>query len=114
MCSTRWYRCAMTCHSPTPPLFVVWQAGLEGVKKELSTLPDQQPLHLYLPDICRSRYDHPPDKELNSAIAPLLKDRKTAEARIRPFRGACAGCARLRCYWHLACPSAKSGLCSMH
>ena len=60
------------------------QADLEDAVKELAAaVPDGQELHLYLPDICRSRYDV---HDLDSAIAPLLK-MPPAEARIRPFRG---------------------------
>ena len=61
------------------------QAELEDAVKELNEVPEGHDLHLYLPDICRTRYDV---ADLNRAIAPLLK-KLPGEARIRPpFRGA--------------------------
>jgi len=92
------------------------QAELEDAVKELSTVPEGQELHLYLPDIGRTRYEV---ADLNRAIAPLLK-KLPGEARIRPpFRGAwgarhtiCGGAAAHVCLCQfpaaIVCQAAQS------
>eukprot|EP00293_Proteomonas_sulcata_P003631 CAMPEP_0184327696 /NCGR_PEP_ID=MMETSP1049-20130417/143229_1 /TAXON_ID=77928 /ORGANISM="Proteomonas sulcata, Strain CCMP704" /LENGTH=119 /DNA_ID=CAMNT_0026649963 /DNA_START=64 /DNA_END=423 /DNA_ORIENTATION=- len=55
--------------------------------KELSKIPEEQELHFFLPDVCRSRYEAP---DLKGQIGHLIKHNQgkkpEAELDIAPFR----------------------------